>query len=99
MVEELRARIEQVYDRIERAALRSGRSPEDITLVAVTKTIAPVLVQEAVDAGIRNLGENRVQEASAKAGSVNGSDLRWHLIGHLQANKARAAVGLFDFIH
>jgi len=99
MVEDLRSRINEVYERVERAAQRSGRNPQDITLVAVSKTIDPASIQQAVDAGIANLGENRVQEAAEKVGRVTGPHLAWHLIGHLQSNKARHAIRLFDFIH
>jgi len=99
MIEDIRERIARVHEAIERAALRSGRKPENITLVAVSKTIGPPLIQQAVDAGINNLGENRVQEAAEKVEQVSGPALSWHLIGHLQSNKARHAVKMFDFIH
>jgi pyridoxal phosphate enzyme (YggS family) len=82
-----------------RAADRAGRKAEDITLIAVSKTFDPATVQRAVEAGVRHLGENRVQEASSKIPQVHGQGLRWHLIGHLQSNKARSAVSLFDVIH
>jgi pyridoxal phosphate enzyme (YggS family) len=65
----------------------------------VSKTVAPPYIQQAVDSGITDLGENRVQEAAEKFGCVSGPGLRWHLIGHLQSNKARQAIKLFDFIH
>jgi pyridoxal phosphate enzyme (YggS family) len=99
MVEDLRGRIAQVYERIQRAALRSGRKPEDVTLIAVSKTIEPASIQRALDAGITNLGENRIQEAAEKIGHLGRPELRWHLIGHLQSNKARQAIRMFDFIH
>jgi pyridoxal phosphate enzyme (YggS family) len=99
MADDIRGRIERVQESIERAARRSGRKPEDITLIAVSKTIGPALIQQAVDAGIRNLGENRVQEAAEKVEQVSGLALRWHLIGHLQSNKARHAARMFEFIH
>jgi len=99
MVEDIRGRIARVHDAIERAALRSGRKPEDITLIAVSKTIGPAVIQQGVDAGITNLGENRVQEAAEKVERVTGPALRWHLIGHLQSNKVRYAVRMFDVIH
>jgi len=99
MVEDIRGRIARVHDAIERAALRSGRKPEDITLIAVSKTIGPAVIQQGVDAGITNLGENRVQEAAEKVERVTGPALRWHLIGHLQSNKVRHAVRMFDVIH
>jgi pyridoxal phosphate enzyme (YggS family) len=99
MVEDLRGRIARVYERIGRAALRSGRKPEGVTLIAVSKTIEPASIQRALDACITNLGENRVQEAAEKIGRLGGPELRWHLIGHLQSNKARQAIRMFDFIH
>src|SRR5262245_17330189 len=99
MVEDLRERIPSVHDRIQRAALRAGRKPEDITLIAVSKTVDPALIQQAVDSGVDNLGENRVQEAAEKVDRVAAAGLRWHLIGHLQSNKVRQAAKLFDFIH
>ena len=99
MSEWIRERLAQVHERIARAAARTGRRAEEITLIAVSKTFDPAVVQQAVDAGVRDLGENRVQEAATKVPQVRGQDLRWHLIGHLQSNKARAAVSLFDVIH
>ena len=88
-----------INERIRRAAHRAGRRAEDVTLITVSKTFDPETVRKAVDAGARDLGENRVQEAAGKATEVHGDGLRWHLIGHLQANKARLAVKTFDFIH
>jgi len=88
----------RVREQIARAAERAGRSAEDITLIAVSKTFDSATVQLAVDAGARDLGENRVQEAIGKVAAVEG-DVRWHLIGHLQSNKARQAVEAFDVIH
>jgi pyridoxal phosphate enzyme (YggS family) len=99
MSEKLRERLAQIHERMARAAARAGRNAEDITLIAVSKTFDPATVQQAVDAGVRHLGENRVQEAASKIPQVHGPGLKWHLIGHLQSNKARAAVSLFDVIH
>ncbi|MGB7925756.1 MAG: YggS family pyridoxal phosphate-dependent enzyme, partial [Pyrinomonadaceae bacterium] len=76
-----------------------GRDPAEITLVAVSKTHPPALLRRAIEAGASDLGENRVQEADAKIEEVGRRAARWHLIGHLQANKARRAVTLFDVIH
>jgi len=76
---------------------RAGRSPEEVRLVGVTKHVPLDRVQEAVDAGLRTLGENRIQEARDKVAAVTG-DVSWHMIGHLQRNKVRAAVDLFDMI-
>jgi hypothetical protein len=96
----LRARFEGVRRRIEAAARRARRDPAEVTLVAVSKTHPPELLRAALAAGVRELGENKVQEAVDKAerlGRVGG--LRWHLIGHLQSNKARRAARLFDLVH
>ena len=99
MSEQIRERLARVRQRIARAAERGGRNPEQITLIAVSKTIDPATIQQAVDAGARDLGENRVQEALDKIDQIKADQLRWHLIGHLQSNKARAAVRAFDMIH
>ena len=80
------------------AARRAGRDPAEIRLVAVTKTVSPERLQEAVAAGQSLFGENYVQEAKTKIASL-GPGLTWHFIGHLQSNKARVAVELFDLIH
>jgi len=79
------------------AAVRAGRDPSDVTLVAVTKTRTVDQIAEAVDAGIVHLGENRVQEAAAKIPAL-GREAVWHLVGPLQSNKARLAAALFDWI-
>jgi len=92
-------RLQQVHARIVAAANRAGRAPKDVTLVAVTKTHPPNVVLEAVAAGATDLGENKVQEAEKKIPAVGRRAARWHLIGHLQSNKARKAVALFDVIH
>ena len=98
MAEQIRERLVRVREQIARAAERAGRSAEDITLIAVSKTFDSATVQQAVDAGACDLGENRVQEGITKVASIKG-DVRWHLIGHLQSNKARQAVEAFDVIH
>jgi pyridoxal phosphate enzyme (YggS family) len=90
--------LRNVQDRIAAAAKRAGRDPSAIKLVVVTKTVAPDRIREAVAAGATILGENRVQEAKEKIEQL-GSIARWHLIGHLQSNKAKYAVKLFDLIH
>ena len=88
----------RVKERIERAAHASGRDPREIKLVAVSKTVEPVRIREAIEAGASILGENYVQEAQKKI-EVMGRPVAWHFIGHLQSNKARAGVQLFDVIH
>jgi PLP dependent protein len=85
-----------VQQRIEAAASRAGRKPEDIALMAVSKTFPAERIREAYDAGLRMFGENRVQEFAGKADSLRDlQDADWHLIGHLQTNKAAKAVDLF----
>ena len=82
------------------ACRRSGRSPEDVTIVAITKGFPPAAIRQAVSAGFRHLGENRVQEAQAKRPAL--ADLpgvTWHMVGHLQSNKVKTALELFDIIH
>jgi pyridoxal phosphate enzyme (YggS family) len=97
--EELRKRLGRVRERIAEASIRSGRQPVEVTLVAVSKTHPADVIQQAIVAGATDLGENRVQEADAKIPLVGRDAARWHLIGHLQSNKARRAVELFDVIH
>lgn len=98
---DVRARAAEVLARVERAARRAGRDPSGVRLVAVSKTHPAALVREAAaSAGLTEFGENRVQEAEGKIDSLKDvPGLRWHLIGHLQPNKARKAVRLFDLIH
>jgi pyridoxal phosphate enzyme (YggS family) len=98
-IDGLRARLQEVRARIGAAALKSKRRPEEITLVVVSKTHPAEIIREAIAAGVTDLGENRVQEAESKIPEVGRHAARWHLIGHLQSNKARRAVELFDVIH
>src|SRR5712691_8425758 len=93
----IRENVASVEDRIARACARAGRSRDEVTLVAVSKTFPAEFVDEAIAAGISEVGENRVQEARDKKPLVRGR-ARWHLIGHLQSNKAKDAVRLFDVI-
>ncbi len=104
----LAERLAEVRARIARAAERSGRPPEAVTLIAVTKTHPAETVLEALAAGLTDFGENRVQEATAKAAEVRTAlatrpaslgTPTWHLIGHLQTNKVRAALGAFAILH
>lgn len=99
----MRAQLEAINQRIAAACERAGRDFSEVTLVAVSKTVVPALIREAIIAGVRTLGENRVQEAAAKIAELsditNEYQVRWHLIGHLQSNKARRAVELFDVVH
>jgi PLP dependent protein len=95
----LSQRLDAVHKNIDGRARRVGRSPSEITLVAVSKTHPAETIRAAIAAGVTDLGENRVQEADGKVGEVGRNAARWHLIGHLQSNKARRAVELFDVIH
>ena len=97
--DELRERLASVRRRVERSARAAGRDPAEVRLIAVSKTHPPEALRLAISAGVTDLGENRVQEADAKIQEVGRDAARWHLIGHLQANKARRAVQLFDLIH
>lgn len=90
-------RVAEIRRKIEAAARTAGRDPSDIQLIAASKTVNPERIRDAQAAGIEICGENRVQEAIGKVDQVPG--MRWHLIGHLQRNKARRAVELFELIH
>ncbi len=92
-------RIAHVRERVQGAAERAGRSPADVTIVAVSKSVAPQAIEEAAAAGIAHLGESRVQEAAAKIPGLRELSVTWHLVGHLQTNKAKTALELFDIIH
>ena len=97
--DQLGARLARVRAQIDAAALKCGRLPREITLIAISKTHPASIVQRAIELGVADIGENRVQEAEQKINEVGRSAARWHLVGHLQANKARRAVQLFDVIH
>ncbi|MEW6738359.1 MAG: YggS family pyridoxal phosphate-dependent enzyme [Nitrospirota bacterium] len=92
-----------ILKKISHAAMRAGRSPDEVKLIAVTKTVGIEAIKDAIDAGLRIFGENRVQEAQKKISDlkseISNSNIEWHLIGHLQKNKAKYAVQLFDLIH
>jgi PLP dependent protein len=91
--------LDDVRRRVAEAARRAGRSHSDVTLVAVSKTFSIDAVREAWEAGQRDFGENKVQEALQKIDRAADMEMRWHLIGHLQSNKARKAAGAFAMIH
>ena len=95
----LRARLDGVRQRIGVAAGRAGRDPASVRLVAVSKTFSADHVRAAVEAGQLDFGENKVQEAMVKIDALRDLDLTWHLIGHLQSNKARKAAERFHTIH
>ena len=91
-------RLETVRARIEAAAVRADRDPLNVRLVAVSKGMTADRVDEAIAAGVEDIGENRIQEAADKQREVRNA-VRWHLIGHLQTNKAARAATLFDYVH
>lgn len=96
---QLGERLAHVRAQIEAASLKCGRLPHEVTLIAISKTHPAALIRTAIGLGATDIGENRVQEAEQKINEVGRSAARWHLVGHLQANKARRAVQLFDVIH
>ena len=95
--------IKQVESRIAEAALRAGRRPDDVTLVAVCKTFPADAVIQAYMAGVRNFGENRVSEAQEKipevSAGLSGDVPTWHMVGHIQSRKTSDVVACFDFVH
>ena len=99
MIDNIRENIARVEERIAAACRRSGRRREDVKLVAVSKTHPPELVRAAYEAGLRDFGENRVQEAKSKFPGLADLGATWHLVGHLQSNKARVARELFHWVH
>ena len=99
MYEHIPEQLARIRERIADAAGRAGRSPEDVRLIAVSKTHPIDAVRAAADAGQRDFGENKVQEALQKIAQSADNRLKWHLIGHLQSNKARKAVGAANAIH
>lgn len=95
----MKNRIDSIAERIKIAATAAGRRAESIRLVAVSKTVAAERVREAVETGITILGENYIQEARNKIEVLQDLPVSWHFIGHLQSNKAKYAIRLFDLIH
>jgi pyridoxal phosphate enzyme (YggS family) len=91
--------LKTIRGRIEKAAESCDRDPGEITLIAVSKTHPAEAIREAISSGLSVFGENKVQEAEGKIGELGRIGIEWHLIGHLQSNKARKAVQLFDVIH
>jgi pyridoxal phosphate enzyme (YggS family) len=98
VADDLRTNLDYVNYRIREAALRAGRAPDEVKLVAVSKTHPVSKIREAMGLGCTAFGENKVQEAESKIREVGRNAAEWHLIGHLQSNKARKAVQLFDVI-
>jgi len=97
-MDEIAQNLDRVREQIRTAAERAGRKPDDVTLVAVSKTVEPERLETALAAGQTLFGESRLQEAKAKIPLVSGR-AHWHMVGHLQTNKARDAVALFELIH
>jgi len=98
METDIGSNIRSIRQRMEAACARSGRDPHSVQLMAVSKTVEPQRIQQALDAGIMLLGENYVQEAREKIPAI-GHEAEWHMIGHLQTNKVKYVVNLFDWIH
>ncbi len=99
MADKITENLAEVRRRIAQAALRANRNPDEIKLVAVSKTHPAETLRTALAAGVNVFGENKIQEADAKIDEIGREGAEWHLIGHLQSNKARRAVQLFDVIH
>ncbi len=95
---DIRDNLEKVQQAVERACRRSSRKPDDVSVITVSKTVEIERIKLSIEAGVKALGENRVQEAKDKV-AVLGRPVPWHLIGSLQTNKAKDAVQLFDWIH
>ena len=96
-MEVIKNNLEIIKEKIKKAALKANRSPEEIKLVAVTKTATIEQIKEAISAGIKIIGENKVQEAKEKY-QILTADTEWHLVGHLQTNKVKYAIEIFDCI-
>lgn len=94
-------RISEARQRVAEACARAGRPPDAVTIIAVSKGFGPDTVRQAVASGIRDIGENHVQEAAAKRAALGDlpGHVHWHMIGHLQGNKVKTAIELFDTIH
>ena len=97
-METIKNNLEIINEKIKKAALKANRSPEEIKLVAVTKTATTEQIKEAINAGVKIIGENKVQEAKEKY-QILTADIEWHLVGHLQTNKVKYAIEIFDCIH
>ncbi|MBU4010403.1 MAG: alanine racemase, partial [Proteobacteria bacterium] len=91
--------ITEIKNRIFKAAASCGRNPENIRIVAVTKTVPAERIRKAIESGIQIIGESYIQDAREKYPLLFSNDVSWHFIGHLQTNKAKYAVKMFDLIH
>mgnify|MGYP001343014698 FL=1 len=92
-------RVRAVLDEMQRAAARAGRPPESVRLIAASKTVSVERLRQALDAGVRHLGENRLQEALPKIDALEREGVVWHFIGNLQRRKVKSVVGRFETIH
>jgi pyridoxal phosphate enzyme (YggS family) len=97
-VEIIKNNLEIINEKIKKAALKVNRNPQEIKLVAVTKTATIEQIKEAISAGVEIIGENKIQEAKEKY-QILTTDIEWHLVGHLQTNKVKYAIEIFDLIH
>ena len=97
-METIKNNLEVINEKIKKAALKANRNPQEIKLVAVTKTATIEQIKEAISAGVKIIGENKVQEGKEKY-QILSADIEWHLVGHLQTNKVKYAIEIFDFIH
>jgi len=95
----IKENVAQVRERMAAACRRSGRGPDDVKLVAISKTFPPECIRAAYEAGLSDFGENRVQEAAVKRPALTDLSITWHLVGHLQTNKAKTARELFQWVH
>lgn len=101
-IQTIAERVALVRETIAAACRRAGRSPDAVTLIAVSKTHPPALILEALAAGVQHFGENRIEEALPKIAQVNAATpapVQWHMVGHLQSRKARFAIGPFALLH
>jgi pyridoxal phosphate enzyme (YggS family) len=96
---EIKQNLEAVKERVDIACQKANRSPDEVTIIAVSKTKPSSIIEAAYEAGLCHFGENRIQEAEEKIKRLSHINPTWHLIGHLQTNKAKIAVQLFDIIH
>jgi pyridoxal phosphate enzyme (YggS family) len=99
MGQDIAENLARVQERIAAAADRSGRDPSEVTLVAVAKTRTPLEIEAAYRAGVRHIGENRVEEAESKRSELDLPAATWHMVGHLQSRKAGRAIECFDIVH
>ncbi|GAH54633.1 unnamed protein product, partial [marine sediment metagenome] len=97
-METIKNNLEIINEKIKKATLKVNRNPEEIKLVTVTKTATIEQIKEAISAGVKIIGENKVQEAKEKY-QILTADIEWHLVGHLQTNKVKYAIEIFDLIH